>query len=252
MTAEELYHDPLFAQFYDADCPWSDDREYCLQLAEGCRSVLDLGCGTGSLALAIARKHDCDVVGVDPAGAMLDVARRQDGAGKVSWVEADARDVMLGRQFDLIVMTGHAFQCLLTEQDQLALMSTMRKHLAPDGRFIFDSRNPLREEWREWVPAVSEHRFSHPMLGEIRGWHDVAFDFDTSIATYETYYEIVSTGRTHHAPTSRIAFPRKEALAALLDRSGLGVDRWLGDWDGSVWRETAPEIIALGMLRPSP
>ena len=45
-------------------------------------------------------------------------------------------------------MTGHAFQCLLTKDDQQALCATIAAHPAPGGTFIFDSRNPAVEEWR--------------------------------------------------------------------------------------------------------
>ena len=139
-TADDLYNDPGLAQFYDLENGWGLDFDYCLQLADEARAVLDLGCGTGQLAASLADGRT--VVGVDPAAAMLDIARHRHGGRKVTWVEADARRVRLDRRFDLVLLTGHAYQVFLSDEDQQAVLSTIAEHLAPGGRFVFDTRNP--------------------------------------------------------------------------------------------------------------
>ena len=65
--SEPLFHSPDFTRFYDADNPWDTDKDYCRALAESAGSVLDLGCGTGELATALAGGRR--VVGVEPAAA---------------------------------------------------------------------------------------------------------------------------------------------------------------------------------------
>ncbi len=246
---EPLYHEHLFAQLYDAQCPWSPDRSFCLNLANGRRSVLDLGCGTGSLAAAMARA-ECKVTAVDPAQAMLDQAVHHEGHEQVQWVRADARHVRLGQSFDLIVMTGHAFQCLLTAEEQLALLRTIAAHLAPDGTFIFDTRNPMCEEWLQWTPEKSRHIFRHPTLGDVESWDDCVFDPVTQIVTYEWFYRL-QTGEVAHAPASRIAFPSRTTLAALIAQAGLQVDQWLGDWECGAISDSSLEIIPVGSLAAS-
>jgi SAM-dependent methyltransferase len=241
---ESLYHAPEFARFYDADNPWSADKEYCLRQAAGARAVLDLGCGTGQLAAASSKGRR--VVGVDPAKAMLDQARRRLGGDSVTWIEGDAREIRLGEHFDLVVMTGHAFQCLLTDADQLAACRTIAAHLKPGGVFIFDSRNPVREEWREWVPEKTRRRFPHPELGEVETWDDVQFDDNAGIAAYDTFYRIASEPEIKS--TSRIRFARKDEIADRIAEAGLKVDRWMGDWDGSPWKADSPEIVPVGGL----
>jgi predicted RNA methylase len=69
-------------------------------LAKGRHAILDLGCGTGVLAAALARKPDCLVVGVDPAVAMLALAKQRCGGASVSWALDDARTARLNRRFD--------------------------------------------------------------------------------------------------------------------------------------------------------
>lgn len=84
---DPIYSDPDFVQFYDIENQSGRaDFEYCIGLAVNRGSVLDLGCGTGQLAAELADGHS--VTGVDPASAMLDVARRRAGGDRVDWVEA--------------------------------------------------------------------------------------------------------------------------------------------------------------------
>ena len=245
MTPEALYNDPSLVQFYDLDNGWYDDTRFCLGMARDGQRVLDLGCGTGLLAAALAER--CRVTGVDPAAAMLDVARQRAGGDRVTWVEGDARTIRLGEVFDFVVMTGHAFQVFLTDADQRAVCETIAAHLAPGGTFIFDSREPAREEWRQWTPERSRHVIRHAELGEVETWNDVAQDPDTGIVAYDTFYLVPATGQSWQA-RSHIRFASRPDIAARIREAGLSVDRWLGEWDGTPHGERAREIIPIGSL----
>lgn len=247
---DRLYQDPALAQFYDLENGWAADFTFCQKLAQDARSVLDLGCGTGELALALAEDRTAEartVVGVDSAAAMLDVARGQPGGSKVTWHLSDAQSLSLDRRFDLIVLTGHAFQVFLTEADQRAVLNTIARHLNPQGRFIFDTRNPAAEAWRDWTPEASRRRLEHPQLGTVEAWNDAEYDAASGIVTYQTLYRVVASGETRSAE-SRIRFTPREALAPLLADAGLAVDEWFGDWEGRSSTPSAPEIIPLGRL----
>lgn len=244
MADDPLYTDAALARFYDLDNGWTEDRAFCLTLAGGAGSVLDLGCGTGALAVRIAAQG-AEVTGVDPAGAMLDIARARPGGDRVTWVEADARGIDLGRGFDLVMMTGHAFQVFLTDADRAAGLATIARHLAPGGRFIFDMRNPAVQEWEEWRPAASQRSFADPVLGQVTAWNDVAWDPATSVVTYETVYRAEAEGRTVRA-ASRIGFVCQPRLAELIDAAGLRVERWMGDWQGTALAADSPEFIPIG------
>lgn len=222
------------------------DFDYCINFAKDAGSVLDLGCGTGQLATALARQRS--VTGVDPAPAMLDIARRRAGGESVDWVEADARKVRLGRRFDLVLLTGHAFQVFLTSKDQEAVLDTIAAHLAPGGRFIFDTRNPAAEEWLEWTPERSERELEHPGLGTTKAWNDFRRDPASGIVTYSTYYEIPDGGRRMLSAESKIAFPTRENLEGMMEQSGLVVEEWLGSWRGGPFGPASPEIIPIGRL----
>lgn len=252
---DRLYHDPALARFYDLENGWGADFDYCCKLAEDAGSVLDLGCGTGTLAARLT-EGGREVTGVDPADAMLEIARRRPGGQKATWVEADARVVRLGRTFDLVVLTGHAFQVFLTDQDQAAVLSTIAAHLAPGGRFIFDTRNPLvfdcaRPEapiWHDWRPDASRRQLQASGLGRVEAWSDVAHDAASGIATYQTHYRIAASGEEVSA-ASQIRFADQVRLAAMIDRQGLAAEQWFGDWRGSTFEAASPDIIPLGGLR---
>lgn len=249
-ASDPLFRDPDFASFYDLENgdeaeSGRDDFAFCRTLARDATSVLDLGCGTGELAASLARGRR--VVGADPAAAMLDVARQRPDGDKVRWIEAGAQDVRLAETFDLILLTGHAFQVFLTDDDVRAVLKTIAMHLAPSGRFVFDTRNPSYRMWETWTPEKSVRTVTHPVHGTVKAWNDVQFDDATGIATYQTFYQVQATGKLLSA-SSQIRFIDKERLSALIEEAGLKVERWLGDWQGAPWEAGLKEIIPIGRL----
>lgn len=247
MTAsgrDALYHDPALAAFYDWDNPWPADFDWFLTLVQGAGSVLDLGCGTGIFSAAMARRG-AKVVGVDPAEAMLDLARRR-GAEGVVWVHAAAQGLDLGRRFDAVVMTGHAFQTLLTDSDRAACLATIARHLAPHGRFFFDSRNPEAQEWQRWTPEATRAIRAHPQFGMVERWIDAKETDRPGLVDYQTHYRL-QDGR-HLQARSRIAFPGFAAVSAAIATAGLRVDLWYGDAAGGPLRPGCPDFIPFGSL----
>lgn len=105
--ADEEFRHPRLAAIYDALEPDRGDLDTYLAIAEelGARRVLDVGCGTGTLALLLAGEG-CDVVAVDPAAASLAVARAKPGAHLVRWVDGDATTPSLTDR-DLATMSGN-------------------------------------------------------------------------------------------------------------------------------------------------
>jgi len=136
----------------------------------------------------------------------------------------------------------------LTEADQRAVLATIAAHLAPSGRFVFDSRNPVTEAWRDWSPDASRRMLEDPALGRVEAWNEAAEDPATGTVTYHTHYRVMATGRTLSA-ASRIRFTPRARIAALLAEAGLAVDTWLGGWDRRPCTAEAPEIIPIGRLR---
>jgi hypothetical protein len=177
---------------------------------------------------------------------MLEVARRNTRDEKVEWVEADARTLQLGRLFDLIIMTGHAFQAFLTEADQIALFRTAALHLSPGGRFAFDSRNPAAKEWLEWGPAESRRVVDTKAYGEVEVWNDAKMNPDR-ILDVEEHYRILSSGQRLRSDF-RLRFSAPEELWDGMMLAGLAVEHCYGDWDGRPFTPESREIIIVARL----
>jgi SAM-dependent methyltransferase len=206
------------------------------------RRVLDVGCGTGMLACRIAAEGH-EVTGVDAARGMLHVARSRPGAARVTWIEADCRTLQLPRQFDLIYMTGHAFQALLTDADAVALLRRAALHLAPEGRLALESRNPACRAWLSWtrengrVVATEQH-------GRIEESYDTDAEPGSGIVCLTHHYRFLDQGTTRTGQ-SRLRFIEQPHLARLLTDAGLMPVAWYGDWDRAPLRPDSREMIVV-------
>jgi len=87
---DAIFAHPRLAAIYDAFDGDRDDLTAYLSIADELAAdrVLDVGCGTGCLAVLLA-ESGCIVVGIDPAEASLDVARSKDATGRITWVHGD-------------------------------------------------------------------------------------------------------------------------------------------------------------------
>ena len=96
------------------------------------RSVLDAGCGTGRVAIELARRG-VTVVGADLDDGMLDAARRK--APQLDWICADLVTLDLARRFDIVVMAGNVM-IFVEPGTEGAVVARMAAHLEPEGRLI--------------------------------------------------------------------------------------------------------------------
>jgi SAM-dependent methyltransferase len=161
------------------------------------------------------------VTGVDGAAAMLAVARRKPYAERVEWVEASAETYRSQQRFDLIVMTGHAFQALLTDAGALAVLRTMRRHLKERGRAAFESRNPRADWVGEWT--ARSRMLSGGQLGESLNITEADGEFISFQTSYRVLDRTLSTSST-------LRFSSREHIEALITHSGLRVREVFGDW----------------------
>lgn len=198
-------------------------------------SVLELGCGTGHKLIPIASDgHPC--VGLDASPDMLAEADRKarERGAHVEWVHGDMRSFDLGRTFDLIFITANSLLHLHETEDLLSCLRSVRRHLAPEGRFVLDVFNP---DVRLLAGADGVRRtreslaFTDPERGEVGV--DVADTYDAPAqVTRGTWY--LSTDSDPDfvvAPMEvRIIFPQE--LTLLLSLGGFQLVERFGDWSG--------------------
>lgn len=95
-------------------------------------SVLDAGCGTGRVAIELARRG-LEVVGVDMDGDMIDAARAK--APAMTWYTHDLATLDLQRQFDVVAMPGNVM-IFCEPADRAGVVAGCARHLAPDGLLV--------------------------------------------------------------------------------------------------------------------
>jgi SAM-dependent methyltransferase len=139
--SSDLYDQPAL---YDALFPARAHIPYYVDLARReAGEVLELACGTGQLAVPIARAG-FPTVGLDLSAEMLNAPRERTAAARVSveYVLGDMRNFDLGRRFALVFIARNSLLHLCSTEDILAAFAAVRRHLAPGGTFAFDVFNP--------------------------------------------------------------------------------------------------------------
>ncbi|WP_290055492.1 class I SAM-dependent methyltransferase [Amycolatopsis solani] len=237
---DQHFADPGLASLYDAMNPRSGDFAFYLPMILAAESVLDVGCGTGSL-LHWAREsgHLGRLVGLDPAEGMLAQARRRDD---VEWVLGDLSTASWDCEFDFAVMTGHAFQVLLTDEELRTAFAAIRRALKPGGRFGFDTRNPAARGWERWTPGhVSEVVVADGST--VRSWND-AGPFEDGYVSFTTTYESPGWDAPRYSE-STLRFLDVPALGGFIEEAGLVVDEQYGYWDRTPVTGRSPEIVTI-------
>jgi SAM-dependent methyltransferase len=140
------------------------------------KSALDLGCGTGRHAILLARSG-LDVVGIDQSDAMLEHARKlaqaSNAANSPTFVRGDVRDFDAGRTFDAALMMFNVLGYMTGNDDLLAALRSVRRHVRDGGLFVFDI-------W--YGPAVA----AHPPTDRIKEFKSPAGDM-IRLATGKLY-----------------------------------------------------------------
>jgi SAM-dependent methyltransferase len=218
---DATFEHPRLAQVYDPLDPDRRDLDAYVAIIDelGARSVLDVGCGTGTLACTLAERG-IDVVAVDPARAMLDVARTKGGAAQVQWIHGDATSLPV-MQVDAAVMTGNVAQVFITDEAWLATLSDIHAAVRPGGWLVLESRVPARRAWEEWVPELTHTTVDVDGVGVVESWHQVT-DVDGRLVTLRAIVRFHADDVSIKS-TSTLCFRDRCELEASLEATGYDV-----------------------------
>jgi SAM-dependent methyltransferase len=170
---DAIFDDPRLAAVYDPLDPDRSDLDVYVGIAGelGARSVLDVGCGTGTFACMLAARG-VHVTAVDPARASLDVARAKPGAETADWLLGDAT-TLPPLSVDAAFMTANVAQVFLTDDDWTATLRGVRDALGPRGMLVFETRDPARRAWEQWTPEQTRIEVEVPGVGLVESWEEV-------------------------------------------------------------------------------
>ena len=181
-------------------------------------TVLEVGCGTGNYALALARRFGCVTCGLEPSAAMLQHARRQPGS--VLWILGHAEQLGFADQaFDLIFSVDVIHHI----PNKVAFFQQAARALRPGGRLctVTDSEEIIRrrEVLSGYFPETVEVDLGrYPRLAQLEAWMFAAGLADIQVVTAEQPYEIKTARPFRDKAYSCLHLISEEAWQAGLDR----------------------------------
>jgi SAM-dependent methyltransferase len=217
--------------------------------------VLELGAGTGRVALHLARAG-IDVVALDGSPSMLNrfrVAMAAEAMAKrIRIVEADIRSFEIGERFDLIFCAANTFQHILETADQLAALRCVAAHLTTGGVFVAKLQPVSAVDWGADVGELklAETRID-PMTGErvmrLNAQRARAAALRTDVT--RIYDRIGGDGTVRRRITQyTLKYTTPDELNLLLERSGLRLHHLYGNHDLSPFGASSDSMIFVAGL----
>ena len=221
---DAIFDHPRLARVYDPLDPDRSDLDGYMNLVDefGAGAVLDVGCGTGTFCSRLAAERGLRVLGVDPAGASVAVARTKAGPDQVTWVVGTAltlaADPLQRQQYDLATMTANVAQVFLDDEDWLANLRAVRACLRRRGYLAFESRVPSDRGWERWTKELSRRVVEVEGEGLIENWVQVT-RVDGELVTFESPTIFLSDGERIDS-TSTLRFRTQDGLLCSLTEAG--------------------------------
>jgi ubiquinone/menaquinone biosynthesis C-methylase UbiE len=241
-----------YAPFYDwenARTVGRRDVAFWRRLAaQHCGRILELGCGTGRIAVPLL-KAGAALVGVDRSDAMLARARvrtrRASLDRRAKFVRADIRALPFGpRAFGLVMAPYGILQSLTRERDLTAALESVARVLRRGGILGIDLVPDL-PRWQEYAKKVSLHgrRNASTTLTLVES---VRQDRRRRLTIFDQEY-IVRRGRDRHIHRFTLTFRTLSVpqMAARLEAAGFSIRATLGDYHGRPWDDRADVWVIL-------
>lgn len=243
MATFQEFHDPRLVVLYDAWGASRPDTAFYPGLAAelSVSTIIDIGCGTGAITCELALQGH-RVVGVDPAPAMLEVARHRPGGGLVRWIEGDASDFD-GPQVDLAIMTAHVAQVISDQDAWRSTLAATHGALRRGGHLAFESRNPAAHAWLAWTPEASRQRLDGTPFGPVDVWFELS-EVHGDLVRYEIHYLLASDGE-EVISSNVLRFRTRAEMEQSLADAGFSVRHVFGDWNREPVHAGSPELIFL-------
>jgi SAM-dependent methyltransferase len=250
---EQFYAEPYDESVSD----WPNEINFYQEMTANAkhagRSVLELACSTGRVAIRLAR-GGASVVGLDLLPYMLEVARQKSvDIANVRWVEGNMRPFQLDDAFGLVIITGNAFQHLNLPNDQVACLECIKGHLMPGGRLVVHL-NHLNFKWlgelvsQKETQFEAEGKFIHATTGrEIQSYRAWSYEPSTQTAIVRARWEEMDAdGRvtdTWQTAPARIHCVFRFEMEHVLARAAFTADAVYGDFSRHPLPDNSTDMI---------
>jgi SAM-dependent methyltransferase len=209
----------VYDGFYTLPDP-TEAVEMLAELADG-GPVLELGVGTGRLAIPLAERG-LPVSGIDASEAMLAKLRAKLGSASVSVTVGDFADVAVDGPFRFVFVAFNTFFGLLTQDDQLRCMANVAARLEPGGRFLIEAFVPDLSRFDRGQRTSVSSIGSDVVVIDV-GAHDLGRQQVTS-----AHVVLTETGTRIYPVQLRYCWPSELDLMARL--AGLELEHRWADW----------------------
>ena len=260
--ASELY-DSFIADYYDESPVVSGRLQDVAFYRDAARDfgdpILELGCGTGRITMALAEAGK-RITGLDLSERMLErgvkkrAALRVEARERVHLVQGDMARFDLGETFRLVIIPFRPFQHLLEVRQQVDCLDCVRKHLAPGGRLILDVFQTDAERMHDPVHMreilVTEYKTADGR--QVRISERVAAFHR---AEQRNDVEMIFSIRHPDGRQERLVFAWplryffRYEVEHLLARCGFQIAAEYGDFDRTALRDDSPEMIFVAEKR---
>jgi SAM-dependent methyltransferase len=248
---EPHLYDIVTPETFHGDVAW-----YRRKARECGGPVLELGAGTGRIALALA-SDGVSVHALDADPGMLAALRRKVAAqpnevqSRIVIVDADMRSFQLRERFALIIAPFRVLLHNLTEDDQLACFRRVREHMRPGGHFAFNVFHPALEYMAQHSgPLAGVWRWVGTFEGRDGAWvvRSEANRYDTvrrRVHSQHRYEEYGSDGTLRRTFLHRLelSYLYPSDISRLLETAGFGSVQIWGGFDGRPFERDTDELV---------
>lgn len=242
-----------YAPFYDWENAQTVARRdvpfWCGLAAAQTGPILELGCGTGRIALPIV-KSGTALIGIDRSEAMLDRARRRIRrarlASRALLVRGDIRALPFRRRtgFGCVMAPYGVLQSLTRERDLHATLASVARVVRKGGLFAVDLVPDL-PRWSEYSRRTSL-RGRHRRGSTLTLIESVRQERDRGLTIFDQEY-VEQRGRTRQVHRFELTFRTLSVpqMSRRLERAGFTIDAVLGDYQGAPWDDRADTWVIL-------
>jgi SAM-dependent methyltransferase len=249
----DLYSE--LARYYDSENADFDEdlNAYEVLVARFGGPALDIGCGTGRVALHLAASG-IDLLGIDTSETMLERARsyaseKGGNAARITWQQVDVRAFESTQRFGLAIFAFSGFMHLLDHIQQIKALRQIGAHLKPEGGLVLDLANPLGMFRAENTDSlIVERLFTDAETGDTVMQQSLAtLDPITQVMTLTWVYDrIAPDGLVHRAlMPQQVRYTLASELSLLLDSAGFGKVEMYGDYEFNAYEEDSPRLFVV-------